>query len=42
MEFLIQIAVYGEYIYLAGGGGGSTGIPNEIVRLTSCRKYSIK
>ena len=26
-----QITVYGEYIYLAGGGGGSTGIPNEIV-----------
>ena len=26
-----QVAVNGEYIYFAGGGGGSTGIPNEIV-----------
>jgi hypothetical protein len=29
-----KVAVNGEYIYFAGGGGGSTGIPNEIVRDT--------
>ena len=28
---LSQIAVFGEYLYFSGGGGGSTGIPNEIV-----------
>lgn len=31
---LIKVAVNGEYIYFAGGGGGSTGIPNEIVLYT--------
>ena len=30
---LRQVAVNGEYIYFAGGGGGSTGIPNEIVHI---------
>jgi len=28
---LIQITTYKTFIYFSGGGGGKTGIPNEIV-----------
>jgi hypothetical protein len=38
---IYSIAVYGDYIYFAGGGGGSTGIPNEIVLLSPARKSTI-
>jgi hypothetical protein len=28
---MIKIATFKDYIYFSGGGGGKTGIPNEIV-----------
>lgn len=38
---IYSIAINGDYIYFSGGGGGSTGIPNEIVSHLPRRKYTI-